>query len=131
VLTERLHHAGLGATGWSPVVEMQFADYIFPAFDQIVNELAKYRARTGGQLDAGPITIRAPCSSVSSARARPPRPAPPRPRVLYADDERGCPHTPLYLGLAVTTVTVTESARHVCTLWLLLPGRLPACLPVP
>jgi pyruvate/2-oxoglutarate/acetoin dehydrogenase E1 component len=79
VLTERLHHAGLGATGWSPVVEMQFADYIFPAFDQIVNELAKYRARTGGQLDAGPITIRAPCSSVGSARARTPRPAPPRP----------------------------------------------------
>ena len=43
---------------------MQFADYIFPAFDQIVNELAKYRYRTGGTYTAGSITIRAPCSSV-------------------------------------------------------------------
>lgn len=43
---------------------MQFADYIFPAFDQIVNELAKYRYRTGGTISAGAITIRAPCSSV-------------------------------------------------------------------
>jgi 2-oxoisovalerate dehydrogenase E1 component beta subunit len=40
------------------------AQYIFPAFDQIVNELAKYRYRTGGSITAGAITIRAPCSSV-------------------------------------------------------------------
>jgi len=55
---------GLGVTGYTPIAEMQFADYIFPAFDQIVNELAKYRYRTGGTYTAGSITIRAPCSSV-------------------------------------------------------------------
>ncbi len=43
---------GLGVTGYTPIAEMQFADYIFPAFDQIVNELAKYRYRTGGAISA-------------------------------------------------------------------------------
>ena len=55
-----LYGDGVQVTGWSPVVEIQFADYIFPAFDQIVNELAKYRYRTGGHISAGNITIRAP-----------------------------------------------------------------------
>ena len=43
---------GLGVTGYTAIAEMQFADYIFPAFDQIVNELAKYRYRTGGAISA-------------------------------------------------------------------------------
>lgn len=38
---------GLAAQGSVPVAEIQFADYIFPAFDQIVNESAKFRYRSG------------------------------------------------------------------------------------
>lgn len=55
---------GLAAVGWKPIVEIQFADYIFPAFDQIVNEAAKYRYRSGGMFDVGGMTIRSPCSAV-------------------------------------------------------------------
>ena len=55
---------GLACAGWHAVAEIQFADYIFPAFDQIVNEIAKYRYRTGGRIDVGGITIRAPCGGV-------------------------------------------------------------------
>jgi pyruvate dehydrogenase E1 component beta subunit len=50
---------GMALYGLRPVPEIQFADFIFPAFDQIVNELAKLRYRSGGQY-ACPITIRAP-----------------------------------------------------------------------
>jgi pyruvate dehydrogenase E1 component beta subunit len=45
--------------GLRPVPEIQFADFIFPAFDQIVNEVAKMRYRSGGQY-ACPLTIRTP-----------------------------------------------------------------------
>lgn len=55
---------GAAAMGYKPVVEIQFADYIFPAFDQIVNEAAKYRYRSGGQFSCGGLTIRAPCGAV-------------------------------------------------------------------
>ena len=50
---------GMGLNGLRPVVEMQFADYIFPAYDQIVNELAKIRHRSGGEFWS-PVTIRTP-----------------------------------------------------------------------
>ena len=46
------------------MAEIQFADYIFPAFDQIVNEAAKYRYRSGGEFDCGKLTIRAPYGAV-------------------------------------------------------------------
>ncbi len=50
---------GMGLGGLRPIVEIQFADFIFPAFDQIVNELAKYRYRSGGQY-APRVLIRTP-----------------------------------------------------------------------
>jgi 2-oxoisovalerate dehydrogenase E1 component beta subunit len=55
---------GMAVVGWKPIAEIQFADYIFPAFDQIVNEAAKYRFRSGGQFNCGGLTIRAPCAAV-------------------------------------------------------------------
>ncbi len=50
---------GMALYGLRPVPEIQFADFIFPAFDQIVNEVAKYRYRSGGQYSC-PLVIRAP-----------------------------------------------------------------------
>lgn len=50
---------GMAINGLRPVPEIQFSDYIFPAFDQITNELAKLRYRSGGEWTA-PLTIRAP-----------------------------------------------------------------------
>jgi len=55
---------GYASMGKTCIAEMQFADYIFPAFDQIVNEAAKFRYRSGGQWDCGGLTIRSPCSAV-------------------------------------------------------------------
>lgn len=51
---------GLAAQGSVPIAEIQFGDYIFPAFDQIVNETAKFRYRSGGQFTCGTLTIRTP-----------------------------------------------------------------------
>jgi 2-oxoisovalerate dehydrogenase E1 component beta subunit len=50
---------GMGAYGLRPVVEIQFADYILPAFDQLVSEAARLRYRSGGEFWA-PITVRSP-----------------------------------------------------------------------
>src|SRR5512145_2909863 len=50
---------GMALYGLKPVPEIQFADFIYPAFDQIVNEAAKYRYRSGGQY-ACPLVIRSP-----------------------------------------------------------------------
>ena len=55
---------GMAAAGSTAIAEIQFADYIFPAFDQIVNEAAKYRYRSGGEFDCGSLTIRTPCGAV-------------------------------------------------------------------
>jgi len=55
---------GYAAMGGTAIAEIQFADYIFPAFDQIVNEAAKYRYRSGNQFDVGGLTFRAPCGAV-------------------------------------------------------------------
>jgi 2-oxoisovalerate dehydrogenase E1 component subunit beta len=51
---------GMGVNGLRPVVEIQFADYIYPAFDQLTSTLARIRYRSGGDFFA-PVTIRTPC----------------------------------------------------------------------
>ncbi len=51
---------GMAVNGLRPVAEIQFADYIYPAYDQIVSELARIRYRTAGKF-AAPVTVRAPC----------------------------------------------------------------------
>uniref|UniRef100_A0A183C5Y9 2-oxoisovalerate dehydrogenase subunit beta, mitochondrial n=1 Tax=Globodera pallida TaxID=36090 RepID=A0A183C5Y9_GLOPA len=55
---------GFAVTGHRAIAEIQFADYIFPAFDQIVNEAAKYRYRSGNQWACGGLTIRATWGAV-------------------------------------------------------------------
>ena len=50
---------GMAINGLRPVAEIQFQDFIFPAFDQIVSEAAKLRYRSGGQYTA-PMVIRTP-----------------------------------------------------------------------
>ena len=50
---------GMALYGLRPVPEIQFGDFIFPAFDQIVNELAKFRYRSGGNYTC-PVVIRTP-----------------------------------------------------------------------
>ncbi|ORX35773.1 Thiamin diphosphate-binding protein [Kockovaella imperatae] len=57
---------GYASIGGSAIAEIQFGDYIFPAFDQIVNEAAKQHYASGGgyPLQGGSLTIRAPIGSV-------------------------------------------------------------------
>jgi pyruvate dehydrogenase E1 component beta subunit len=50
---------GMALYGMRPVPEIQFGDYVYPAFDQIVNELAKFRYRSGGEY-AAPVVVRMP-----------------------------------------------------------------------
>lgn len=56
---------GLAAEGMRPIAEIQFADYVFPAFDQMVNEAAKFRYRDGNcGRHVGGLTVRMPCGGV-------------------------------------------------------------------
>lgn len=59
---------GIGAalTGLRPIIEFQYADFIFCAMDQIVNEAAKLRLMSGGQASV-PIVIRAPQGATGRA----------------------------------------------------------------
>jgi len=50
---------GLSMAGWRPVAEMQFDGFSYPALDQIVSHVAKYRERTRGRVPM-PVTIRIP-----------------------------------------------------------------------
>uniref|UniRef100_A0A6B2L9L5 3-methyl-2-oxobutanoate dehydrogenase (2-methylpropanoyl-transferring) n=1 Tax=Arcella intermedia TaxID=1963864 RepID=A0A6B2L9L5_9EUKA len=55
---------GMAAVGSTAIAEIQFADYIFPAFDQLVNEAAKYRYRSGNEFNVGKLLVRAPYGAV-------------------------------------------------------------------
>ncbi len=56
---------GAAAEGMKAVAEIQFADYVYPAFDQLVNEAAKFRYRDGAEgRSAGGLTVRMPCGGV-------------------------------------------------------------------
>lgn len=50
---------GMALYGLRPVAEIQFVDFVFPAFDQIVSELAKMRWRSANQYSC-PVVVRAP-----------------------------------------------------------------------
>jgi 2-oxoisovalerate dehydrogenase E1 component beta subunit len=51
---------GLALRGYRPVCEIQFDGFVFPAFDQIVSQLAKHRLRSLGHVKM-PVVIRIPC----------------------------------------------------------------------
>jgi pyruvate dehydrogenase E1 component beta subunit len=50
---------GMALNGLRPVAEIQFADFIYPGFDQLVSEAAKYRYRTAGEFHV-PLVVRSP-----------------------------------------------------------------------
>ena len=50
---------GMALHGLRPIAEIQFADFIYPGFDQLVSEAAKYRYRTAGEFHV-PLVVRAP-----------------------------------------------------------------------
>lgn len=51
---------GMAAYGLRPVAEIQFADYMYPGYDQIVSEAARLRYRSAGEFSA-PLVVRMPC----------------------------------------------------------------------
>ena len=50
---------GMATHGYRPVAEIQFSDYVYPGFDQLVSQVAKLRYRSGGQF-AAPMVVRMP-----------------------------------------------------------------------
>jgi 2-oxoisovalerate dehydrogenase E1 component beta subunit len=51
---------GMAVNGLRPIAEIQFADYVYPAYDQIVSEVARLRYRSGGEFTS-PVVVRMPC----------------------------------------------------------------------
>src|SRR5918993_5256102 len=51
---------GMAAYGLRPIAEIQFADYMYPGYDQIVSEAARLRYRSAGEFTA-PLVVRMPC----------------------------------------------------------------------
>jgi pyruvate dehydrogenase E1 component beta subunit len=60
--------AGAAMTGTIPVVELQFADFLFIAGDEVLNKLAKWRYMHGGKLEL-PVVVRAPMGIVGGVGA--------------------------------------------------------------
>jgi len=60
---------GMSAYGLRPVAEIQFADYMYPGYDQIVSAAARLRYRSAGDF-ISPMTIRMPCGAASTAGRR-------------------------------------------------------------
>lgn len=52
---------GLALAGWRPVPEIQFDGFSYPALDQVISHVAKYRFRSAGTVSL-PIVLRIPCS---------------------------------------------------------------------
>jgi 2-oxoisovalerate dehydrogenase E1 component beta subunit len=50
---------GLALAGFRPVAEIQFIDFVYPGFDMVVSEMAKYRYRSGGEFSV-PMVLRSP-----------------------------------------------------------------------
>ena len=50
---------GMAVNGMRPIAEIQFADFMFPAYDQLVNEAAKFRYRSNGEFSV-PMVMRTP-----------------------------------------------------------------------
>jgi pyruvate dehydrogenase E1 component beta subunit len=57
---------GLALAGWRPIAELQFDGFSYPALDQVISHLAKYRTRTRGRVPM-PVVIR-----ITTARVRRP-----------------------------------------------------------
>lgn len=58
---------GVAMEGGRAIAEVQFADYVYPAFDQLVNEAAKVRFRAGVNAEGqscGGLVVRMPCGGV-------------------------------------------------------------------
>ena len=60
---------GMGAYGLRPVVEIQFADYVYPGLDQLISEAARLRYRSSAEFTA-PITVRMPWAAASTEARR-------------------------------------------------------------
>jgi 2-oxoisovalerate dehydrogenase E1 component beta subunit len=56
--------AGLAACGCTAIAEIMFGDYIFPAFDQLHNEVAKFRYKSAGLYNVGGLTVRSTYGAV-------------------------------------------------------------------
>jgi 2-oxoisovalerate dehydrogenase E1 component beta subunit len=87
---------GLAFRGYRPVCEIQFDGFVYPAFDQIVSQLARMRARTGGAVTL-PLTIRIPVGGGVGS----PEHHSDSPEALFA-------HTP---GLRVVTCSNPQDAH--------------------